>query len=393
MNHTVALRNIRLLLAFRFLAGTGIFMPVIVLSWQQNGLTQSEIFWTQAAFAIAILVMEVPSGWLADRFKRKYSLVTGALLIAISFVVYAQADGFWAFVVAEVIGGIGASFVSGADSALACDSLLAAGLRDRYRKFEARAMTLASVGGLLASLAGGLIAAQFDVRTTLILQVPVEVAMLVTVLFLVEPRRLQPANRPNPVKSVLTVVRHSLHGHKEIKWLIIFGAILGTATHTVLWLYQPYYQLVKVPVVWFGVIAAGQYIATALMALLAERFEKLGRKVVFTTLLAVTVVSYVAMGVYPFVWLITAQLGFHFVRAVSDPILKDYVNQLVESNIRATVLSVKSLAQKLLYIGAGPLIGLVTDTYSLQVALLFSAALYGALGVFVLLAMRRIRLW
>lgn len=392
MNQKQAKRNIWLLLLLRFLTGSLVSMPVIVLFWQQNGLSQAQIFWTQAAFAAAVLLMEVPSGWLADRFKRKYSLMLGFGLTVIGFAFYAISGDFWSFVAAEVLLGIGISFISGADSALAYDSLLAAGNESRYRQYESRAMMLASIGTVLASLAGGLIAAEQGLRATLMWQLPLQISALVVAAILVEPSRHKHRERRNPMTDVLTIVKHSLHGHKEIKWLIIFGAVIATTTHTVLWLYQPYYQQQGVPVAWFGVLAAAQYVAVAVFAPLADRFERLGRKLVLCSLVAISVVSYLAMGIYPSLLAIAAQLGFHFTRAVSDPILKDYVNRLVESEVRATVLSVKSLVQRIIYIGAGPLIGYIMDLYSLQTALLFSAILYGTLGVIALVAMWRAKL-
>ena len=84
-------------------------------------------------------------------------------------------------------------------------------------------------------------------------------------------------------------------------------------------------------------------------------------------------------------------LAFYFIRGVHTPILKDYLNVLITSDIRATVMSVQSLVQKLLYASLGPLIGVVMDAYSLQVALLFSGLIYGLLGLFALINMRRLR--
>ena len=288
--------------------------------------------------------------------------------------------------------GIGASFISGADSAFAYDTLLASGLQDRYRKFEAVSMAFSSIGGVLASLAGGLIAAWLGLRATIALQVPLDLFLLAATLLLREPVRHKIVTKSNAIRDVLRVTTYALHGHREIKWLIMYGAVVGTMTHTVLWLYPLYYQMVGIPIGWFGVLGAAQYGAVVLFSMLVNRYEKLGRGVVFTSFIVIGVATYLAMGFRPTVWLIGAQIGFHFIRAVSDPILKDYVNCLVESDIRATVLSVKSLVQRVLYIGVGPVIGWVVDAYSLRAALLFSAMLYGGLGAITLLALRRHRL-
>lgn len=391
MDVTAVRRNLRLLQIFKALRGALLVMPVIVPFFQSNGLSQTEIFALQSAFAIAILVLEVPSGYFADRFGRKKSMLLGALLSIAGFGLYALAHGFWPLLVAEVVLGIGASFISGADAALAYDTLLSAKQTDKYRRFEARGLAYSGFGEALASIAGGLIAAT-SLRATIWAQVVIYVLLIPVTLLLKEPRLHEAKPGRNVMKDVLRVTKYALHGHQEIKWLIFYAAVVGTLTHTMIWLTQPYYQLVGVPIGLFGVLWALQFAAIALFALFADRFESLGRKKVLTAFVLIGVASYVLLAVAPSVWLLPVLLGFYFIRAVFTPILRDYVNRLVESDVRATVLSVKNLAQKVLYIGAGPLIGWVMDLYSLQTALAFSALFYGVLGAFTLAMMWRAKL-
>ncbi len=391
MTEQQARRNIRLLRLYRLVAGSLIAMPVLTLFWQQNGLNQEQIALTQAVFAATAMICEVPSGWFADRFARKTSLAIGAALAIVGFAVYSMAYGFWQFCAAEVVLGVGYACVSGADSALACDSLLAAGIENNYSWFEATSMGVGSMGGALASLTGGVVAANFGLRSTVVAQVPLDVVLLVVALLLIEPPRLRSLHKRNIVRDVLRITKYALHGHREIKWLIFYGAVVGTMTHTVIWLYQPYYAMVGVPIGWFGVISAGQFVSIAVFSLLVTRYERMRRAAVLSSFVAIGVVSYVVMGLRPTAWLIGAQLGFHLVRALSDPIIKDYVNRLIEPEFRATLLSVKSLVQRLLYSVAGPAIGWVVDHYSLSAALLFSAVLYGSLGLVTLVALRRAR--
>ena len=125
----------------------------------------------------------------------------------------------------------------------------------------------------------------------------------------------------------------------------------------------------------------------------ADRYERwLGKRQALASFVGIGVASYVLLGVAPFMATLPAILGFYFVRGVHMPILQNYVNELVESDIRATVLSVKNVAQKLLYAALGPVIGVVVDAHSLQTALLFSAAIYGCLGVIILVGMKRQRI-
>ena len=91
-------------------------MPIVVLFYQDNGMGMHEIFQLKAIYSIAIVVMEIPSGWMADVWGRKKTLILGSILGSAGFLMYSFSFGFWTFAIAEVILGIGYSFVSGAES-------------------------------------------------------------------------------------------------------------------------------------------------------------------------------------------------------------------------------------------------------------------------------------
>jgi MFS family permease len=391
MNQHDARWNLRLIQIFRVFNSAMVSIPVIVPFFNQNGLNQTEIFLLQSAFAAAVLLLEVPSGWFADHFGRKKSLVLGSLLATVGMFMYSQAFGFWPMLAAEMVLGLGASFISGADSALAYDSLASVGKVDKYRKFESRSMLWSSLSEAAAGIAGGFLAAS-SLRNAFWANVFTYAMLVPVALLLKEPARQRLVGARNAFKDVLRVTKYVLHGHKEIKWLVFYGAVTGVMTHTMFWLTQPYYASAGLPLELYGLLWTLQFGAIALASLAADRFEKLGRKFVLVSFVAMGVSGYLLLGAVQVWWMLPAMALFYFVRAVSDPVLKDYINRLVESDVRATVLSVKSLVQRLLFIGAGPLIGYFMDAYSLQTALLFSALFYGVLGAVTLLAMRRAKL-
>jgi MFS family permease len=386
-------RNLWLLYVLRALRSALISIPVIVPFWQANGLSQMQIFLLQAGFAATAVVLEVPSGYFADRYGCKTSLVLGAVLSVLGFVVYAASTGFYAMLAAECVLGIGASFISGADSALAYDSLLSLGRQDTYRRFEARGSSYSGLAEGAASVLGGLIAV-YSLRGTITAQIIVYAPLIPLALMLTEPQRhgVRMSDR-NILADVVRTTRYALHGHAEIKWLIAYASVASTLTYTMVWLTQPYYQLVGVPIGWFGVLWAIQLLALAGFAPFADRYEKaLGRRRALVSFLLLGVAAYTVLGAFKTIWVLPVVLVFYFIRAMHAPILQDYVNRLVESNIRATVLSVKSLAQRLLYVGLGPFIGWIMDLYTLPIALLVSAVIYAGLGLLVIAMMHRTRI-
>ena len=99
-------------------------MPIIVLFFYENGLNQTEIMILQSIFSIGVVIFEIPSGYFSDVIGRKRTMVIGSVISTIAFGIYAFSSGFWGFLVAELILGLGASFISGTDSAMrSCDCL------------------------------------------------------------------------------------------------------------------------------------------------------------------------------------------------------------------------------------------------------------------------------
>ena len=135
----IAKRNITIVNALSFLNNAMFVVPIIVVYYAAQkhvGLTGFLI--SEAAFAMAMVMMEVPSGYLSDTWKRKYALLLGFVIQTIGFVVMFLGEGFLLMVAAQAICGLGMSFVSGTGSALIYDSLLGA---DKERTYTQTADT------------------------------------------------------------------------------------------------------------------------------------------------------------------------------------------------------------------------------------------------------------
>jgi fucose permease len=115
--------TLRLFPWFAALSLVPLMVPVMVLFWEDNGLDTFDIYVLQAAFALASVLLEVPTGLVADRLGKRASLLSGQIAVAVGCVIYALGTGFWSFLVAEVVLALGVSLLSGADAALLYDSL------------------------------------------------------------------------------------------------------------------------------------------------------------------------------------------------------------------------------------------------------------------------------
>lgn len=107
-------------------------MPVVVLFFRENDLSMFQIMLLQAIFSVSVLILEIPSGYYADVFGRKKAIVLGTIFGSCGFTVYSLSQELGGFLIAELILGLGSSFISGSDSALLFESLKETGQEGGY---------------------------------------------------------------------------------------------------------------------------------------------------------------------------------------------------------------------------------------------------------------------
>jgi MFS family permease len=116
-------KQVTLLLLIRILRMFMITMPVIVLYWQSHGLGMKDIFILQVVFSIAVVVFEVPTGYFADTYGHRTSILIGCIAGTLGFFFYWGIPSYLGFIAAELTLALGTSFMSGARDALLFDTL------------------------------------------------------------------------------------------------------------------------------------------------------------------------------------------------------------------------------------------------------------------------------
>lgn len=361
-------------------------MPVVVLFYTHSGMNMQEIFILKAIYSLGIVAMEIPSGWMADMWGRRKTLIAGSFLGAAGFAVYSLSESFAWFVVAEVILGVGYSFVSGADSALLYDSLLENGREKEYVKQEGRITSAGNFAEALAGIAGGLLAA-VTLRTPFYFQFLVAAMAIPAAWRLREPAMHQMHVHLKPL-DFLKEARKSLMGNRDLLAAILFSSVTGTATLTFAWFVQPYFQEIALPVEWFGVMWALLNMSVAVSSVFAWKVEQRFSRIAGSWIIIVSLTAgFWLSGIFVVWWGVAFLFFFYLARGMATVILKNYVNEYTGSGVRATLLSVRNFLIRIQFALVGPFLGWITDHISLAWAL-FTAGL-----IFLVLAVASILPW
>lgn len=376
--------NIPKFYVMRVLESMTFFIPVLVLFWQDNGLTMTEIMILQSLFALAWVLLEIPTGYIADIFGRKQSLIGSGAFFTISVLVYGYSTNFWHFLIAETIWAVGKSLMSGSDAALLYDTLKELKREKEYKKLWGHAHFLRFCGYGLANIAGGYMGA-VNLRYTFYFAVPLMALIVPVSLTFYEPKRHKRIFKKGYTHELIKILKYSLIKRKRLRLMILYASIIMAFNGGALWFYQPYMKLSGLDIIYFGYAFASYQIFSAIVSKYAYRIEKYwGPRNSLIAIVPISATGYLLMGNYAVV------LGFifgwthQFVRGFGQIVFNDYVNKLTKSDIRATVLSAMSLMNRLFYAMLIPILGVIADAYSILQALIITGLTMLPVGAILL---------
>ncbi len=366
-------------------------MPILMLFYQNMGFTAEESFQLKAFYSIAIVLFEIPSGYAADVLGRRKTIIIGSILGTLGFGIYSFFSGFYAFLAAEVILGIGQSFVSGADSALLYDSLKADGNEDQYLKLEGRNFSVGNFSEAIAGFAGGALA-EISLRTPFFFQTGIAFIAIPAAFLLKEPTRFT-RNVKAGWKDIWNIVKYAILKNKSLRYNILYSAIIGSATLTMAWIYPVYLSQLNFKEIEIGFSSTVLNLAVGFTTLFAYKIERrLQPKFTILTFTLVITIMFIALGFINSAWAILLLLVFYINRGVATPVLKDYINRITSSDMRATVLSLRALLIRMNFAILAPLLGYLTDTYTLNQAFIIIGIVFMVLtGSTIFLFLRSLK--
>ena len=398
-----AARNVRLYPFYQTLFHAYFWLPVFFLYFSDR-LPLGQVLQLEAIYYVTVVVLEVPSGYFSDVVGRRRTLLLACGALIAAYALFWVGRSFTVFVMAQVCLAAGLAFNSGTDTALHFDSLNEIGRGGEYGQREAGAHRLTLLSGAVAALAGGL-AAAWQLRIAYGLSLLAAVGALGIVWLMAEPPRQEPAGALTRgfVRQLGACVGRLRD--RTLAWLLGFAVLMIVINHVPYEFFQPYLDLLlasrdvelpglSTPLVTGIVTAATMLIAAWATARSIWLRDRIGLAATLLLTTTIQVVIMTGMGIVLHEVVLVLILLRSVPSAVMQPPLRAAITPRLPQSLRATYLSMQSLAGRLAFAGTllllsvGTAQGAEPDWTTLS-SMSRTCALVGLVGFLVLAATAR----
>ena len=372
---------------YLFMEGSGslffsiIFAANVIYQATTVGLNPLQLVLVGTVLEATVFVCEVPTGMLADMFSRRLSIMIGYVLVGVGFMLEGFVPRFEAILAAQVLWGMGATFTSGASEAWISDEIGEARSGPAFMR-AAQLGQLTAVAGTLVGIALG------SVRINLpIIAGGALTSLLGLALIALMPEHgFKPRHGGQPgrlqVRARLRDSAGMLRRRPALLTILAIGAVFGafsegydrlSTAHMVEDFTFPTFADLQ-PIVWLGAIGiVGKLLSVAVIEVVRKRVDTNNHQSVVRALswlygvLSIAVIAFGLAG--NFGMAVLAMMLAALVRRTSGPIYTAWVNQRLDPQVRATVISMSSQANALGQMAGGPVVGAIGTFWSLRAAL------------------------
>ena len=358
--------------AFKFFVDFQLWLPIWVIYLNETrGLSITEITFLDVPFWLLLIILEVPTGIVADRWGRKVSLCYGAFINAVAVLVFGLAGNIALLFISYSVWAVAWTLFSGADSAFVYDSLKAAGRRDEYQKIWGRIHSISLVAHVLGLVLGAPLAAITNLWFPIVVSAGLMLlAWVVSLTFKEPPRDEEPVSYRETILNAVNVVRSK----PPVYTMMLFaGFVMAIAVSFQIFM-QPYLRSHDIEIKFIGVLQVPEQLLGIVTALFAYRLVGL-IGIGHTMLLCPVAIFVTAIGLGSFDHI--AAFAFYplagVIFAMSFPVLSTYFNDRIPSASRATVLSIYQLTFSLFVVLFEPILGWLADTRDFPTAYMVAA--------------------
>jgi MFS family permease len=352
------------------------------------GLSNLEAFAANAFYTAGMVIFEVPTGIVADTVGRRASYLLGTVTLTASTLLYVllwQIEApFWQWAVVSMLLGLGFTFFSGAVEAWLVDALTATGFKGELEAVFGRGQMVSGAAMLTGSVAGGFVAQQTSLGVPFVLRGLILAVMFAVAFRLMRDVGFTPARGGRPLTEMRKIASASIdHGWRvpAVKWLMVESIFVGGVGFYVFYALQPHLlELYGDPEAYqvAGLVAAITAGAQILGGMAASRIRRLfhRRTSALLATAGASVATLALIGLVESFWGVLALIvvwGLLF--AATMPIRQTYLNGLIPSRERATIISFDSLMGSVGGVWSQPLLGRAADVWGYAPSYLMSAGI------------------
>lgn len=381
-------RNLKIYKYFKFFQNMLILGPIMVPFLIYKGLDYAEIFLLQSISAISVFVFEVPTGVIADKISRKFSISMSSIFLIVALLLYVFGMDFFIFTLAEVIFGLGLTMRSGVDSAILYESLISLKRKKEYQKIEMEAFSNIYIGQAIGSISSSLL---YTISPSIpfIISLLFIIISLFTSFYFIEIKKHEDNNNSyfSHLKEGCKVFLHN----PRIRWALYASAIIVFCIRISFWLYEPYFKGIRLDIAWYGTVFFGLNVICAISArVFIKKIENKRQRKIILLLGVILGISFL----FPIIFfnsigLIFIALG-QIARGLYNPVMNFYINNQLSNKYRATVISMVSLSGNISFAIISPFIGSGLDKYGAK-SMYLIVGIIALAGTIILLKVRSIQ--
>ena len=340
-------------------AATGFlpWMPVFFLFFSDI-VSLADAIELGAIYYLSVVFFEIPSGYLSDRIGRRVTLMTAAVFAICAYAAYLSAATFELLAVGQILLAGAIAFQSGSDNSILFDSLIELDRQDEYADHEAQSQQFSMMSLSLAVLFGGVLG-MVNLKLPYLAALFSALIALYLSYCLKEPNRIDGSVTNAFLPQLFFTIK--LMANPVLGWVLILYVIGYCLQHVPYEFYQPYISLLNTkapqgffsdihPALLSGVVLGLSMFGGALAAKasvnLARRFGSL-RILNGTILIQCLIITGLSIWLHPVMLVLV--LFRNFSMAVAHAPMHALIAPRVSSGMRATYLSVQSLAGRLLF--------------------------------------------
>jgi MFS family permease len=395
------LRRTYLVLSVFISLPTALIVGVNTLFLLDGGLSNVQAFAANAIYTLGMVLFEIPTGMVADTYGRRTSYLIGAAVQLAGNLIYVGMwwihGPFWGWALASLVLGFGYCFFSGALEAWLVDAMHEAGHQGDLDEIFARRQILDGAGMLVGTLAGGFIAQASVLGAPYLARAGLQLVALVVAAAIMHDRGFTPERAAGVVAQVKQLARASWRqglSQRPIRWVVLAAPFaMGTGMYA-FYAAQPYLlQLYGDPksIAVAGIAAAGisgtQIAGGMLVPYLRRRVRRRTHILIGTAVASAA--ALVLMGVLQsFPVAVVLLVIWAMASAATTPVRQAYLNALIPSRERATVLSFDSMVASTGGVVFQPALGRVADVWGYAASYVVSGAIAALALPFLWLARR-----